>query len=629
MRNLAFSLMIITSSSFASSSQWLNASQYYSKNSVSNLSYLKQSNPNDIVIEYFNAAANLSSNNPEPAVSLINKYGDDNYFSVDLMHQLLTYFFNNQSWKQYISVYDNLPAKQISVNETCGYDTANFALSSGTTDKSDYKWLINNKMPLWCISLVASRLNDGSLSKNYLQPFLNNLVNNEQTAQFNQLASTFNYGKVNFSASVPATGLGNRYQIIYRISNLAEKDPERAYTELANSGADKFTRQYMFNQVAANLAAKQLFTLAKKAIDNGNDDYLSDDEYEWRVRTYLSGSNWQDVLDTINAMPTKLQEKPVWLYWKAYALSSLGEKATAKQTLEKIPADFSYYSLLAQSELHKSPDIDATPPNGKLSSIDYANDASISFNLYSLGKKNGNANLVRLATQSLYYIISRSNDRDISIISKTALDMGWNEMSIYAGNKCGSKYASLSFPILFSQQYKRYSQSYNISMSYPMAVTRQESRFNPNALAADGGVGLMQIMPGTASYIAKKTGSSNCYKNYDCNIKFGSWYLGHLYDKFGNNLIYATAGYNAGPGRAHRWQQAFNSLDNRVQIELIPFKITRDYVQKVLTNKIVYDARLNNDGQVDLISYLNKMNTKDSTYIIDDDNNNGDGSLNQ
>jgi soluble lytic murein transglycosylase len=207
--------------------------------------------------------------------------------------------------------------------------------------------------------------------------------------------------------------------------------------------------------------------------------------------------------------------------------------------------------------------------------------------------------------------------------------MGWNEMSIYAGNKCGSKYASLSFPILFSQQYKRYSQSYNISMSYPMAVTRQESRFNPNALAADGGVGLMQIMPGTASYIAKKTGSSNCYKNYDCNIKFGSWYLGHLYDKFGNNLIYATAGYNAGPGRAHRWQQAFNSLDNRVQIELIPFKITRDYVQKVLTNKIVYDARLNNDGQVDLISYLNKMNTKDSTYIIDDDNNNGDGSLNQ
>ncbi len=627
MRKLAFSLMIISSSTFASSAQWLNASQYYSKNSTSNLAYLKQTNPNDIIIDYFNAAANLASNNPEPAVNLVNKYGDDNYFSVDLMHQLLTYFFNNQSWKQYIAVYDNLPAKQASINETCGYDTANFALSNGVTDKSNYKWLTSNKMPLWCVSLVASRLNDGSISKSYLQPFLYNLVSNGQTAQFNQLASNFNYSKVNFSSAVPASSLSNRYQIVYRITNLAIKDPDRAYTELANSGADKFTRQYLFNQIAANLAAKQMFSLAKKAIDNGNDDYLSDDDYEWRVRTYLASSSWQDVLDTIDSMPTKLQEKSTWRYWKAYSLSSLGDKNAAKEELQKIPSDYSYYSLLAQSELHKSPDITATPPSGKLSSIDYADDANISFSLYSIGKKNGNAYLVRLATQSLYYIINKSNERDIGIISKTALDMGWNEMGIYAGNKCGSKYASLSFPILFSQQYKRYSQSYNINMSYPMAVTRQESRFNPNALAADGGVGLMQIMPGTASYIAKKTGSSNCYKNYDCNIKFGSWYLGHLYDKFGNNIIYSTAGYNAGPGRAHRWQQAFNSLDNRVQIELIPFKITRDYVQKVLTNKIVYDARLSNSKQVDLIDYLNRMNTKDSTYIIDDDNNIGDGSV--
>jgi soluble lytic murein transglycosylase-like protein len=105
--------------------------------------------------------------------------------------------------------------------------------------------------------------------------------------------------------------------------------------------------------------------------------------------------------------------------------------------------------------------------------------------------------------------------------------------------------------------------------------------------------------------------------------------LDHLYNKFGNNIIYTTAGYNAGPGRAHRWQQAFGSLDNRIQIELIPFKITRDYVQKVVTNKIVYDARLSKDKQVDLIDYLNRMNTKDSTYIVDDDNSTGDGSLQQ
>jgi len=629
MRKIAFSIFMISSTVYAANSQWLSASQFYAKSSTANLSYLKQTSPNDIVINYYNAAANLNSNNPNPAIELVNKYGDDNYFSVDLMHQLLNYFFNNQSWKQYIDIYNVLPAKQASINETCGYDTANFALNNGAENKSDYKWLLANKMPLWCASLIASKINDGSLDKNYLQPFLFNLISNGQTTQFNQLAGTFNYGKVNFTNSVSATKLSNRYQIVYRISNLAVKDPEQAYNELANSNADKFTRQYLYNQLSAYLATKQMFTLASKAIDKGNDDYLSDDEYEWRARTSMANGNWQDVLDTIKAMPAKLQDKPTWLYWKAYAYSNTGNKASAKQELEKIPIDYTYYSLLAQSELRKTPDIQAVPPSGKLSSIDYANDAKISFDLYTMGKKSGNANLVRLATQSLYYIIGQSNDQDISIISKTALDMGWNEMAIYAGNKSKVKYAKLGFPILYSQQYKRYSETGGISMGYPMAVTRQESRFNPNALAADGGVGLMQIMPATANYIAKKTGSSNCYKNYECNIKFGSWYLSHLYDKFGNNIIYATAGYNAGPGRAHRWQQAFGSLDNRIQIELIPFKITRDYVQKVVTNKVVYDARLGNDKQINLIDYLNKMNTKDSTYIIDDDNTVGDGSITQ
>jgi hypothetical protein len=71
-------------------------------------------------------------------------------------------------------------------------------------------------------------------------------------------------------------------------------------------------------------------------------------------------------------------------------------------------------------------------------------------------------------------------------------------------------------------------------------------------------------------------------------------------------------------------------MDNRIQVELIPFKITRDYVQKVTTNKLVYDSLINN-SQPNMLAYLNKVNNKAQTFIVDDDNNSGDatGALSQ
>jgi soluble lytic murein transglycosylase len=136
-------------------------------------------------------------------------------------------------------------------------------------------------------------------------------------------------------------------------------------------------------------------------------------------------------------------------------------------------------------------------------------------------------------------------------------------------------------------------------------------------------------MPATAAYIAKKLKSSNCFKNYECNIQFGTWFLAHLVTKFGNNPIYAAAGYNAGPGRAHRWQQVFQDKDNRVQIELIPFNVTRDYVQKVVSNKLIYDALLQNNQSVNMLAFLSKINNKNVDFIVDDDDTNGDASGSQ
>lgn len=599
-----------------------SATQAYNQRNLTELTKLSANNSNDKLTNYFNANANLAKNNPEPSLNFI-KNNPSGYLRTDLIHQLLSFYFDTQNWDAYSNIYLKLASDQASSNETCGYDMANFAMNNKLESRSNFNYLIANKLPLWCISLIATKLNDGSLDKTNQTPFLYSLITNGQITQFNQLTGVFKINPINFSSNTPASNLSSPYQIVYRIENLSAKYPDQAYAELNNANINNTTKQYLYNLVAADLASHQMFSLAVKAIKQGNSQYLSDDENEWRVRTYLATNDWNNVLNTINNMPSKLQNKNSWLYWKAYASGKLGQKTTAQATLQKIPGDYSYYSLLAQAELNAPLNPNFTAPQGSISSMEYSDDTQMSFAWYKSGKQLNNTTLVRLATQNLYYIIGKSNDKDVATISRNAFSLGWNEMGIYAANKLDTADASLSFPILFSSQYKRSAQQMGIDMTYPMAITRQESRFNPNALAFDGGVGLMQIMPATAAYIAKKIGSSNCYKSYDCNIQFGSWYLSHLMSKFGNNIIYASAGYNAGPGRAHRWQQAFQNMDNRIQIELIPFKITRDYVQKVTTNKLVYDSLLNK-SQLNMLTYLNKINNGAQTFIVDDDNTSGD-----
>ena len=103
-----------------------------------------------------------------------------------------------------------------------------------------------------------------------------------------------------------------------------------------------------------------------------------------------------------------------------------------------------------------------------------------------------------------------------------------------------------------------------------------------------GAQGLMQVMPATAREIAGKIGmdAAQLY-TADGNIRMGTWYMADTKRRLQNNEVLATAGYNAGPGRARRWQ-ADIPLEGAVYAETIPFSETRDYVKKVMTNAAYY-----------------------------------------
>ncbi|MDO8359966.1 MAG: lytic transglycosylase domain-containing protein, partial [Devosia sp.] len=143
-----------------------------------------------------------------------------------------------------------------------------------------------------------------------------------------------------------------------------------------------------------------------------------------------------------------------------------------------------------------------------------------------------------------------------------------------------------------------------IDMAAIYAVTRTESRFQPDAISSSGARGLMQLMPGTAKETAKKVGvaysQSRLTSDPAYNALLGSTYLAAQLETYSGSLVLAAAAYNAGAGNANKWITAFGdpraeNVDPVVWVELIPFQETRKYVQRVLGNYLVYRARLGQD----------------------------------
>ena len=151
------------------------------------------------------------------------------------------------------------------------------------------------------------------------------------------------------------------------------------------------------------------------------------------------------------------------------------------------------------------------------------------------------------------------------------------------------------------------------------AITRQESQFAQNALSHAGARGLMQLMPGTAREQAGKIGlsysPSTLIDDPNYNIRLGNAYFSRMMDYFGGSYPLAVCAYNAGPGNVNKWLRAngdprSGSIDWIDWIERIPFYETKNYVQKVLENAVVYEAmnppRARYTGTTPLSHFLGK-----------------------
>jgi soluble lytic murein transglycosylase len=141
------------------------------------------------------------------------------------------------------------------------------------------------------------------------------------------------------------------------------------------------------------------------------------------------------------------------------------------------------------------------------------------------------------------------------------------------------------FPFPYREEILQAASQNKIDPLLVISVIRQESSFAPQIDSRVGAVGLMQIVPPTAKWVAQQISlSPYSLTNPQDNIKIGSWYLAHNHDRYQNNSLLAAASYNAGTGNVHQWLNRYSTQDWDRFVESIPFVETHDYVEGVLGN---------------------------------------------
>ena len=328
---------------------------------------------------------------------------------------------------------------------------------------------------------------------------------------------------------------------------------------------------------------------------------LNDDLLAWKVRAALRAGQWKQVGRAIDAMSPTARQDSTWTYWKARSLTAgrAGdeERAQARQLYERIAASTGFYEQLALEELGER----VTPPPAPAPLTDAEKAAAranpglqralyaIAMGLRAEGVREWNysTNLHQAGGMAERELLAAADlacqqqvwDRCINTSERT-------KTVIDAGQR---------FPMPFRSAVVERAQGVGLDPAYVYGLIRQESRFIMDARSGVGASGLMQVMPATARWTAKKIGltgfTPSQINDRDTNITIGTAYLKLALDDFDGSMPLAAAAYNAGPGRPRNWRNG-PVLDAAIWAENVPFSETRDYVKKVLANTVNYAAIL-------------------------------------
>ena len=336
-------------------------------------------------------------------------------------------------------------------------------------------------------------------------------------------------------------------------------------------------------------AARQLNPSANEWFREVGDTPLTPEMQAWRARAALRALAWNDVLAAIDAMAEAQRQESAWRYWKARALVAKGRAAEANALFEPLAAETSFHGMLAAESLGRR----FEPPKSEpLVSTTEA--------LNAFGARPAVQRVVKLAaldmkpeSQREWLFIVRGQPDDVLLLAADyARRVSLYDRAVNTAERTTTRHDySLRYMAPFRTEFDAASRSHDVDVALLYGIARQESRFSPDIVSSAGAVGLMQLMPGTARWVAKQLGRKDyragTIADVELNTLFGAYYFKYWYERLDRLPALAAAAYNAGPGRAQAWRPPA-PLEGAVWVETIPFNETRDYVKKVLANSMVY-----------------------------------------
>lgn len=153
---------------------------------------------------------------------------------------------------------------------------------------------------------------------------------------------------------------------------------------------------------------------------------------------------------------------------------------------------------------------------------------------------------------------------------------------------------TFKYPLKYKSEIIKYSTTYNLDPTFVASVINAESSFNPKVVSKKGAIGLMQILPSTAEYVAKLLNEDySLQKIYEpeTNIRYGCYYLRYLENKFSTEKEVLCA-YNAGETVVNSWLKNTSLSPDGKTIETIPYQVTKNYTQKIISGKKFYKGRI-------------------------------------
>jgi soluble lytic murein transglycosylase len=323
---------------------------------------------------------------------------------------------------------------------------------------------------------------------------------------------------------------------------------------------------------------------------------------ERRIRLALISGNDKDLASWLAALPDEAKQKEEWRYWRAaLLLKQKGKRAEGEKILHQLMDGRGFYPMVAAQKLNKPYHVRVLKADGEKKAdkriLNRPEMARVTELLYWQQEN--------LARSEWIRFVGQFDKPHQEMLARYAFDKGWADLSVQA-TITGKLWNHLEerFPVAYPQYYEQALKDKTISTTFAMAITRQESAWNPQAQSPVGARGLMQIMPKTAKETAKMIDLKS-YQNVnqlldpETNIQIGTAYLEYVYQTFGNNRILAAAAYNAGPHRVTSWlANSGGRIDAVAFVESIPFNETRGYVKNVLSYDVFYGYFMKTNSEV-------------------------------